>query len=102
VTSGVLIEAVGSLTPVVSTAFPHARELLADGAGTLVPHADPDAISAALRRVLTEPAHVAAMVAAAARIAPTLQWLAGADRYLRIADQLTAAGTMAVRSAVAA
>jgi glycosyltransferase involved in cell wall biosynthesis len=102
VTSGVLIEAVGSLTPVVSTAFPHARELLADGAGTLVPHADPDAISAALRRVLTEPAHVAAMVAATARIAPTLQWLAVADRYLRIADQLTAAGTMAVRSAVAA
>lgn len=88
VTSGVLIEAVASLTPVVSTAFPHAREMLADGAGTLVPHGDPAAMSAALHRVLTEPAHAAAMVAGAARLAPTLAWPAVADRYLQAADAL--------------
>jgi polysaccharide biosynthesis protein PslF len=86
VTSGVLTEAVASLTPVVSTAFPHARELLADGAGTLVPHADPEAIATALHRVLAEPAHAAAMVACAARIAPTLRWPAIADRYLQAVD----------------
>jgi len=86
VTSGVLIEAVASLTPVVSTAFPHARELLADGAGALVPHADPEAIAIALRRVLAEPAHAVAMVASAARIAPTLRWPAIADQYLRVVD----------------
>jgi glycosyltransferase involved in cell wall biosynthesis len=86
VTSGVLIEAVASLTPVVSTAFPHARELLADGAGTLVPHADPEAIAIALHRVLAEPAHAVAMVAGAARIAPTLRWPAIADQYLRVVD----------------
>jgi glycosyltransferase involved in cell wall biosynthesis len=90
VTSGVLIEALGALKPVVSTAFPHARELLAEGAGTLVPHANPQAISAALRRILTEPAHAAGMVAATARIAPSLRWPAVADRYLRIADELGA------------
>jgi glycosyltransferase involved in cell wall biosynthesis len=84
VTSGVLIEAVASLTPVVSTAFPHARELLADGAGALVPHADPAAIATALYRVLTEPAHAAAMLAGATRIAPTLRWPAIADRYLQV------------------
>jgi glycosyltransferase involved in cell wall biosynthesis len=86
VTSGVLTEAVASLTPVVSTAFPHARELLADGAGTLVPHADPGAIASALHRVLAEPAHAAAMVAGAARLAPTLRWPAIADRYLQVVD----------------
>jgi glycosyltransferase involved in cell wall biosynthesis len=88
VTSGVLIEAVASLTPVVSTAFPHAMELLADGVGFLVPHADHEAIGAALYRVLTEPAHAAEMVANAARIAPALQWTAVADRYREVADTL--------------
>lgn len=88
VTSGVLIEAVSSLTPVVSTGFPHARELLADGAGTLVPHADPAAIGAAIGRVLTEPGHARAMIASAARIAPTLEWSAVAERYLQLSDEL--------------
>ena len=55
VTSGVLTEAVVAGKPVVSTAFPHAVELLSGGAGLLVPRRDPAAIRAALRRVLTEP-----------------------------------------------
>jgi polysaccharide biosynthesis protein PslF len=88
VTSGVLIEAVASLTPVVSTAFPHSVELLADGVGFLVPHASPDAIGAALRQVLTQPAYAAGMVANAARIAPALHWPAVADRYRDVAEAL--------------
>jgi glycosyltransferase involved in cell wall biosynthesis len=88
VTSGVLIEAVASLTPVVSTAFPHALELLGDGAGVTVPHADPSAIAAALLRVLSEPAEAAAMVAGATRIAPHLAWPAIADGYLKLARTL--------------
>jgi polysaccharide biosynthesis protein PslF len=51
----VLVEALAARKPVVATEFPHAVELLADGAGLLVPHGDPGAITAALRRVLTEP-----------------------------------------------
>jgi glycosyltransferase involved in cell wall biosynthesis len=92
VTSGVLIEAMAALTPVVSTAFPHAQELLADGAGILVPHADPAAIGAALRRVLTDPAQAAAMSVRAARIAPLLEWPAVARRYRQVADQLLRQG----------
>jgi glycosyltransferase involved in cell wall biosynthesis len=92
VTSGVLIEAVASLTPVVSTAFPHARELLADGVGELVPHADPAAIGAALRHVLTEPAHAAAMVANAAAIVPALAWSAVAERYRQLGTGLLRRG----------
>ena len=88
VTSGVLIEAVASLTPVVSTAFPHSVELLADGVGFLVPHGSPDAIGAALRQVLTQPAYAAGMVANAARVAPALHWPAVADRYRDVAEAL--------------
>ena len=44
VTSGVLVDAVAAGRPVVSTAFPHAVELLASGAGIVVPQRDPDAL----------------------------------------------------------
>ena len=40
VVSGVLVEAIASGRPVVSTAFPHAVELLAEGSGIVVPHED--------------------------------------------------------------
>ena len=52
VTSGVLIEALAAGKPVVATQFPHAREVLAGGAGLLVPHRDPAAIAAALCSVI--------------------------------------------------
>ena len=54
VTSGVLVEAIAASKPVIATAFPHALELLAGGAGITVPHDDPDALAAALRSVLTD------------------------------------------------
>ena len=41
VTSGVLIEAVTARRPVIATAFAHAVELLASGAGIVVDHDDP-------------------------------------------------------------
>ena len=44
VTSGVLVDAVAAGRPVVSTAFPHAVELLASGAGIVVPQRDPVAL----------------------------------------------------------
>jgi glycosyltransferase involved in cell wall biosynthesis len=91
VTSGVLIEAVAALRPVVATRFPHARELLAGGCGLLVEHRDPAAIAAALRRVLTEPGLAAQMSAAAARLAPDLAWTAVAERYRDLAMGLLAA-----------
>ena len=48
VTSGVLVDAIASGRPVVATAFPHAIELLASGAGIVVGHDDPDALASAL------------------------------------------------------
>jgi len=92
VTSGVLIEAVAAGRPVVSTAFPHAIELLADETGIVVPQRDPAALGAALRRVLSEPGLADGLAGQAARKAPELLWAAVAGRYRTIAATLVAAG----------
>ena len=81
VTSGVLIEAVAAGKPVISSRFPHAVELLSEGAGLLVPHRNPAAISAALTAVLTDTSLRAGMAAASARLAPGLGWPAVAGQY---------------------
>ncbi len=88
VTSGVLIEAVAALKPVIATRFPHAIELLGDGAGLLVPHKDPVAIAEALRTLLTHRELAAGMTRAAVATAPELLWPAVAERYRRLAARL--------------
>jgi glycosyltransferase involved in cell wall biosynthesis len=87
-TSGVLVEAVAARRPVVATGFPHARELLADGAGLVVPHRDPAAMAHAIRRVLTEPGLSASMTARCADLAPALAWRTIADDYRNLAKSL--------------
>ena len=72
-----LIEAVAAGRPVVSTAFPHAIELLGDGTGLVVPQRDPAALEAALRRVLSEPGLADGLAEQAARKAPELLWARG-------------------------
>lgn len=96
VTSGVLIEAVAAARPVVATRFPHARDLLAGGAGLLVDQRDASGIAHALRRILTEPGLAAQLTAASARLAPTLAWPAVAERYREVAEGLLAAREAAV------
>jgi polysaccharide biosynthesis protein PslF len=91
VTSGVLIEAVAAGKPVVATQFPHARELLAGGAGLLVPHRDPAAIAAALRSLITRRDVTARMAAAATATAPQLLWPAIADQYRDLTERLITA-----------
>ncbi|CAN5505294.1 glycosyltransferase [soil metagenome] len=90
VTSGVLVDAIAAGRPVVATAFPHAVELLASGAGIVVDHDDPDALVLALHRVLTEPDLAAAMGAEASRLAPGMGWPVVARAYLDLADRLLA------------
>ncbi len=88
VTSGVLVDAVAAGRPVVATAFPHAVELLASGAGIVVPQGDPAALGEAIRSVLTNPTLAASMAAEARRLAPDLAWGAVALRYIGLADDL--------------
>ncbi len=90
VTSGVLVDAVAAGRPVVSTAFPHAVELLASGAGIVVPQRDPVALAAAIRSVLTDPGLARSMAAEARRLAPELSWTAVAGRYHELAGRLLA------------
>lgn len=54
VSSRILAEAVSTGRPVVATAFPAAIEMLASGAGMTVDHDDPDAMTAALKTLLTD------------------------------------------------
>lgn len=88
VTSGVLIEAVAAGKPVVATEFPHARELLAGGAGLLVPHRDPAALATAMRSLITRPELTRTMAAAAAAVAPHLMWPTIAQQYRELASRL--------------
>jgi len=81
VTSGVLVDAIAAGCPVVSTAFPHAVELLASGAGIVVPQRDASALAAAIRTVLTDADRAEAMAVEARRLAPELSWEAVARRY---------------------
>jgi glycosyltransferase involved in cell wall biosynthesis len=89
VTSGVLIEAVTAGRPVVSTCFPHAVELLGDGAGLLVERQDAAGIAGALHRVLTEPGLSARMSRHSAGLAPQLLWPAVARSYRELTAALT-------------
>jgi len=101
VTSGVLTEAVAAGKPVVSTAFPHAVELLSGGAGALVPQRDPSAIAAALQRVLTVDGVAERMAAVARGLTSELLWPTVAERYVALASGLCdAQGTADLRPAV--
>ena len=87
-TSGVLVDAIAAGRPVIATAFPHAVEMLASGAGMVVDHDDPDAMVGALTLLLTDPIRASRMAAEARRIAPSLGWGVVAASYHELADRL--------------
>ncbi len=88
VSSGVLVEALAAGKPVVATRFPHARELLGNGAGLLVDHDDDAAMAAAIRRVLYEPGLAGQLSAAAWRAAAALAWQPVGERYRAVLDSV--------------
>lgn len=98
VTSGVLTEAMAAGVPVVSTAFPHAVELLADGrGGLLVPHEDPPAIAAALTRIIAEPGLAQAMSTHNAGRTDLVNWPTVASRYRVLLNTLSRCATVSSR-----
>ena len=85
-TSGVLAEAVAARVPVIATAFPHAVELLSDGAGIVVPHRDPHAIAQAVATVIgSRPADGSEHVGTARQ--EDTSWTVVADAYLRLLSE---------------
>ncbi len=85
-TSGTLAYSFGLGKPVVSTPYWHARELLADGKGVLVPFGDAKAIGAGVAGLLTDDSSRNAMRERAYAASRPMTWAPTATRYLAVLD----------------
>ena len=74
ISSGALSFAIAAGCSVVSTPYWYAQDLLASGAGEIVPFADPAALAEAVCRYIEEPERLAASRAEARRIGDELAW----------------------------
>src|SRR4051812_44195660 len=83
-TSGTLAYSFGQGKPVVSTPYWHARELLADGRGVLVPFGDAAAIGSAIAELLTDDARRQAMCRRAYAVSRSMTWERTAERYMSV------------------
>ena len=81
-TSGTLAYSFGLGKAVVSTPYWHARELLADGRGILVPFGDATAIGSEIAGLLTDDARRQAMRKRAYASSRSMTWERTAERYL--------------------
>ena len=81
-TSGTLAYSFGLGKPVVSTPYWHARELLADGRGILVPFGDAAAIGREIAELLTDDARRQAMCRRAFAVSRTMTWQRTAERHV--------------------
>jgi glycosyltransferase involved in cell wall biosynthesis len=82
ITSGALAYVFGAGKAVISTSYWHARELLDDGRGVLVPFRDPDAIARAVCGLLDDPAGMDRMRRRAYEDSRDSTWPAVGKRYL--------------------
>lgn len=94
-TSGVLIEAITAGRPVVATRFPHAVEVLSEGAGIVVAHKDSDAMATALRQILESPSAASEFSRRAKEMGADLLWPSVAVRYVKLAKMLIHASAAA-------
>src|ERR1041385_6509293 len=76
IASGALTFALAAGCAVVSTPYWYAQDMLASGAGLLVPFADSDAVAEAVCSYLDHPERLAAARAEARRAGSTLAWAA--------------------------
>lgn len=88
-TSGSLAYSFGLGKPVVSTPYWHARELLADGRGVLVPFGDANTTAAEIGDLLTDDVRRKAMGARAYASSRSMTWERVAPRYLSTFERAT-------------
>lgn len=81
-TSGTLAYAVGAGRATISTPYRHAKELLAEGRGILVPPADPAAIAREINGLLSDEPKRKALGARAAAFGADKLWPAVANAYV--------------------
>jgi len=83
-TSGTLAYSFGLGKAVVSTPYWHARELLAEGRGSIVPFSDSDAIAFEIEKLLTSPTLRQAMRKRAYANSRSMTWERTAERYISV------------------
>src|SRR6185295_10896868 len=83
-TSGTLAYSFGLGKPVVSTPYWHARELLANGRGVLVPFGDAAAIGSKIAELLTDDVRRQAMCRRAYAVSRTMTWERTAEHYMSV------------------
>jgi glycosyltransferase involved in cell wall biosynthesis len=86
-TSGTLAYSFGLGKAVVSTPYWHARELLADGRGILVPFGDAGTIGAEIAGLLTDDGRRQAMRKQAYASSRSMTWERTAERYLAVFER---------------
>src|SRR6266480_7071257 len=85
-TSGTLAYSFGLGKAVVSTPYWHAKELLSDGRGILVPFGDAKAVSAEIAGLLTNDIRRHAMRKRAYAASRSMTWAESAKRYLAVLE----------------
>jgi len=83
-TSGTLAYSFGLGKPVVSTPYWHARELLANGRGVLVPFGDATAIGSKIAELLTDDVRRQAMCRRAYAVSRSMTWERTAEHYMSV------------------
>ncbi len=101
ITSGTLAQVFGAGKAVVSTAYWHAQELLADGRGLLVPFADPAAITGAVAQFLDHPALMQRTREVAWETGRSMIWSSVATRYLECFQAVCTERKLPARTAFA-
>jgi glycosyltransferase involved in cell wall biosynthesis len=87
-TSGTLAYSFGLGKAVVSTPYWHARELLAEGRGVLVPFGDPKAIGTEISGLLTDTVRRQTMREHAYASSRSMTWERTAERYLGVFEEV--------------
>jgi glycosyltransferase involved in cell wall biosynthesis len=82
ITSGTLAYALGCGKAIISTPYPYAREVLAEGRGILVPYRDSLAIAQAIDSILGDPQYKHKLEQAAYSFGRTMQWPKVAKAYI--------------------
>jgi glycosyltransferase involved in cell wall biosynthesis len=82
ITSGTLAYSFGAGKAVISTPYWHAKELLADQRGILVPFSDPEAIADGVNRFLRDPVLMTATRKRAWKLGRGMIWPAVAQQYM--------------------
>jgi glycosyltransferase involved in cell wall biosynthesis len=102
ITSGTLAYTFGAGKAVISTPYWHARELLAEDRGILVPFADPKAIAEGVKRFLSDPVLMTATRKKAWKLGRKMIWPVVAARYMESFERARASLSAPPRKAFAA